>query len=122
MEKLRQSFFRKSWKSLRTTDWECPRKQNGKFYEKAKFQAVSFAIGTTNNKARQVSICTTLQTIDSVVLPNVWNELDYRLNACRVTRELYTAGQLLRTDNTIIHSNHKMKGCKMWKIRISAGY
>ncbi|GFV19272.1 hypothetical protein TNCV_1475581 [Trichonephila clavipes] len=35
---------------------------------------------------------------------------------------LYTAGQLLRTDNTIIHSNHKMKGSKMWKIRISAGY
>ncbi|GFT72466.1 retrovirus-related Pol polyprotein from transposon 17.6 [Trichonephila clavipes] len=34
----------------------------------------------------------------------------------------YTAGQLLRTDNTIIHSNHKMKGSKMWKIRISAGY
>ncbi|GFU21914.1 hypothetical protein TNCV_3283861 [Trichonephila clavipes] len=35
---------------------------------------------------------------------------------------IYTAGQLLRTDNTIIHSNHKMKGSKMWKIRISAGY
>ncbi|GFV08193.1 transposable element Tcb1 transposase [Trichonephila clavipes] len=34
----------------------------------------------------------------------------------------YTAGQLLRTDNTIINSNHKMKGSKMWKIRISAGY
>ncbi|KAG8181421.1 hypothetical protein JTE90_018888 [Oedothorax gibbosus] len=25
-------------------------------------------------------------------------------------------------DNTIIHNNHKMKGSKMWKIRISAGY
>ncbi|GFX02414.1 mariner Mos1 transposase [Trichonephila clavipes] len=35
---------------------------------------------------------------------------------------IYTAGQLLRTDNTIIHINHKMKGSKMWKIRISAGY
>ena len=35
---------------------------------------------------------------------------------------LYTAGQLLRTDNIIIHSNHKIKGSKMWKIRISAGY
>ncbi|GFT44773.1 hypothetical protein TNCV_2845481 [Trichonephila clavipes] len=35
---------------------------------------------------------------------------------------LYTAGQLLRTDNTIIHSNHKMKGSKMSKIRISVGY
>ncbi|GFY15887.1 hypothetical protein TNCV_1285321 [Trichonephila clavipes] len=34
----------------------------------------------------------------------------------------YTAGQLLRSDNTIIHINHKMKGSKMWKIRISAGY
>ena len=34
----------------------------------------------------------------------------------------YTAGQLLRTDNTIIYSNHKMKGSKMWKIIISAGY
>ncbi|GFV97634.1 hypothetical protein TNCV_2041421 [Trichonephila clavipes] len=34
----------------------------------------------------------------------------------------YTAGQLLRTGNTIIHSNHKMKGSKMWKIRVSAGY
>ncbi|GFU77557.1 hypothetical protein TNCV_3499301 [Trichonephila clavipes] len=33
----------------------------------------------------------------------------------------YTAGQLLRTDNTIIHNNHKMKGSKMWKIRISVG-
>ncbi|GFU61064.1 hypothetical protein TNCV_4436931 [Trichonephila clavipes] len=32
------------------------------------------------------------------------------------------AGQLLRTDNTIIHSNHKMKGSKMWRIRINAGY
>ncbi|GFU66636.1 uncharacterized protein TNCV_3111201 [Trichonephila clavipes] len=35
---------------------------------------------------------------------------------------IYTAGELLRTDNTIIHSNHKMKGSKMWKIRIIAGY
>ena len=25
-------------------------------------------------------------------------------------------------DNTIIHSNHKMKGSKLWEIRISAGY
>ncbi|GFX48432.1 hypothetical protein TNCV_4614281 [Trichonephila clavipes] len=39
-----------------------------------------------------------------------------------VDANIYTAGQLLRTDNTIIHSNHKMKGSKMWKIRISAGY
>ncbi|GFW77186.1 hypothetical protein TNCV_2726161 [Trichonephila clavipes] len=37
-------------------------------------------------------------------------------------KQVYTAGQLLRTDNTIIHSNHKMKGSKMWKISISAGY
>ncbi|GFU77022.1 uncharacterized protein TNCV_4521781 [Trichonephila clavipes] len=41
------------------------------------------------------------------------------LNTVKTT---YTAGQLLRTDNTIIHSNQKMKGSKMWKIRISAGY
>ena len=37
------------------------------------------------------------------------------------SRHKYTAGQLLRTDNTIILSNHKMKGSKMWKIR-SVGY
>ncbi|GFW70287.1 uncharacterized protein TNCV_5131131 [Trichonephila clavipes] len=39
-----------------------------------------------------------------------------------IPASIYTAGQLLRTDNTIIHSNHKMKGSKVWKIRISAGY
>ncbi|GFW43856.1 DUF1758 domain-containing protein [Trichonephila clavipes] len=39
-----------------------------------------------------------------------------------ITHDTYTAGQLLSTDNTIIHSNHKMKGSKMWKIRMSAGY
>ncbi|GFX19741.1 transposable element Tcb2 transposase [Trichonephila clavipes] len=41
-------------------------------------------------------------------------------NALAIRDVEYTAGQLLRTDNTIIHSNHKMKGSKMWKIRISA--
>ncbi|GFY34663.1 hypothetical protein TNCV_1373541 [Trichonephila clavipes] len=46
---------------------------------------------------------------------------EYRLVRTK-SREKYTAGQLLRTDNTIIHSNHKMKGSKMWKIRIRAGY
>ncbi|GFW81767.1 retrovirus-related Pol polyprotein from transposon 412 [Trichonephila clavipes] len=40
----------------------------------------------------------------------------------KISETNYTAGQVLRTDNTIIHSNHKMKGSKMWKIRISAGY
>ena len=35
------------------------------------------------------------------------------------TQSIYTAGL---TDNTIIHSNHKMKGSKMWKIKISAGH
>ena len=38
----------------------------------------------------------------------------------------HTAGQLLRTDNTIRHAqikrNHKLKGKKVWKIRISAEY
>ncbi|GBL92855.1 hypothetical protein AVEN_4555-1 [Araneus ventricosus] len=35
--------------------------------------------------------------------------------------DTYTAGQLLRTDDTIIHNNHKMKESKIWKIRISSG-
>ncbi|GFY35195.1 hypothetical protein TNCV_5045691 [Trichonephila clavipes] len=45
-----------------------------------------------------------------------------KANNSESVNTIYTAGQLLRTDNTIIHSNHKMKGSKMWKIRISAGY
>ena len=49
---------------------------------------------------------------------NVWIELCY----CSLIILNYTARQSLRIDNTIIHSNHKMKGNKMWKIRISAGY
>ncbi|GFT92961.1 helitron_like_N domain-containing protein [Trichonephila clavipes] len=52
--------------------------------------------------------------------PNQIDEIIYIL--CIIYICIYTAGQLLRTDNTIIHSNHKMKGSKMWKIRISAGY
>ena len=35
---------------------------------------------------------------------------------------MYIAGQLLKTDNTITHNNHKMKGSKMWKIVQSMGY
>ncbi|GBL98230.1 hypothetical protein AVEN_174042-1 [Araneus ventricosus] len=41
---------------------------------------------------------------------------------CVYLTSIYTAGQLLKTDDTITHSNPKMKESKMRKIRISAGF
>ena len=35
---------------------------------------------------------------------------------------MYTAEQLLRTDKTITHRNHKMKGNKIWNNKINEGY
>ncbi|GBM96367.1 hypothetical protein AVEN_231370-1 [Araneus ventricosus] len=39
-----------------------------------------------------------------------------------VLSSLYTAGQLPRKDDTITHSNYKMKECRMGRVRISAGH
>ncbi|GFW39393.1 hypothetical protein TNCV_1833761 [Trichonephila clavipes] len=64
-----------------------PENGMGNFTISHKFQAVSFAIDTTNNRGRKVSICAGLQTFDRVMVQNIWNELDYGLDVCCVTRE-----------------------------------
>ena len=68
----------------------------------------------------QVSeVCNTWSTVSKSIRIYALLHTKY---ICKQCIYIYTAGQLLRMDNTIIHSNHKMKRSKMWKIRISAGY
>ncbi|GFU75604.1 hypothetical protein TNCV_2863191 [Trichonephila clavipes] len=66
-------------RELSPVDLECRRKRHGKFYEKNSISSrITFAIDTTNNRGWQVSICAALQTIEKVMLQNVWKELDCR--------------------------------------------
>ncbi|GFY24100.1 hypothetical protein TNCV_1011531 [Trichonephila clavipes] len=56
---------------------------------------------------------------------NYKHKINTGIIALNFTSELVAIREALIhcwTDNTIIHSNHKMKGSKMWNIRISAGY
>ena len=43
----------------------------------------------------------------------LWSYLNFPFYTNCTFEHLYTAGQMLRTDNTITHSNQKMKGSKM---------
>ncbi|GFW88696.1 hypothetical protein TNCV_2833571 [Trichonephila clavipes] len=71
VERARHSFVRNPRESTRVAVCEFGmfQKTIRKVLWKIKFQAVSFALETTNNRRRQVSICAALRTIDRVVIP-----------------------------------------------------
>ncbi|GFY27732.1 histone-lysine N-methyltransferase SETMAR [Trichonephila clavipes] len=75
-----------------------------------------------SNKACVKAVEANLIKISQNGLLHVFKQWTERWDTRITFRGSYTAGQLLRTHNTILHSNHKMKGSKMWKIRISAEY
>ncbi|GFY00176.1 hypothetical protein TNCV_2835331 [Trichonephila clavipes] len=56
---------------------------------------LSLAIDTTNSRGRQVSICASLQIIDRMQ-QNAWDEMDYRLDVCLVTKGSHIEHLLLK--------------------------